>query len=269
MKASKPIAGRHLGWSDSDLRSKPYARLWRPQMAPLAPHARLADEGPLAEPLLPPISRANDLFAGGGVENGFALTPDGGMRIAIQTEMPDVTPAMIDWWFGWHSDSPERYKLWHPNAHVHALWQKTPQRGTRGRKRYINQTSIVDEYIGSNLLRLAISFIDPDELALTDPSLQDDMKATAICAHSTSSLRRWCRLRGGKFAPPRPMPGLLSCTARRKWLTSPRSCPRPTSPSKTRTEYPLRRDRDVHAALHTGRLCVWRRRVAGDRIGCL
>ena len=186
MKASKPISGRHLGWSDADLRSKPYAHLWRPQMAPLAPHARLAlDEGPLAEPLLPPLARAGDMFAGNGVENGFTLTADGGVRIAIQTEMPDVTPAMIDWWFGWHSDSPERYKLWHPSAHLHALWQKPPQRGTRGRKRYVNQTSIVDEYIGSNLLRLAISFIDPGELALTDPSLQDDMKATAICAHST------------------------------------------------------------------------------------
>jgi len=186
MKTSKPFAGRHLGWSEADLRTKPYARFWRPHMAPIGAHARLAlDEGPLAEPLLPPLPRASEMFAGDGVENGFALTADGGMRIAIATEMPDVTPAMIDWWFGWHSDSPERYKLWHPNAHVHATWRKPPPPGSQGRDRYIGHTSIVDEFIGSGLLRLAISFIVPGDLALTDASLRDASKAAAICAHST------------------------------------------------------------------------------------
>ena len=186
MRTSKPIAGRHLGWSDTDLRTRPYAAFWRPQMAPIGEHARLAlDEGPLAEPLLPPLARASEMFAGDGVENGFALTSDGGMRIAIRTEMPGITPAMIDWWFGWHSDSPERYKLWHPNAHVHATWRTAPPAGARGRDRYIGHTSIVDEFIGSGLLRLAISFMAPGELLLKDASLDDDAKATAICAHST------------------------------------------------------------------------------------
>lgn len=186
MRTSRPVAGRHLGWSEADLRTKPYARYWRPHMAPLAAHARLAlDEGPLAEPLLAPLSRVNEMFSGDSVENGFALTADGGMRIAISTEMPDVTPAMIDWWFGWHSNSPERYKLWHPNAHVHATWRKAPPTGARGRERYIGHTSIVDEFIGSGLLRLAISFIPPGDLGLDDASLGDAAKATAICAHST------------------------------------------------------------------------------------
>jgi hypothetical protein len=186
MKASKPVKGRHLGWSDADVRTRAYARFWRPHMAPLGEHARLAlDAGPLAEPLMPPLSRANEIFCGAGVENGFALIADGGMRIAISTEMPDVTPAMIDWWFGWHSDSPERYKLWHPDAHVHAMWRKSPSSKTRGRDRYIGQTSIVDEFIGSSLLRLAISFVAPVAMGLTDTSLQDDTTATAVCAHST------------------------------------------------------------------------------------
>ncbi|TGY90035.1 hypothetical protein E5163_02580 [Marinicauda algicola] len=186
MRTSKPIAGRHLGWSEGDVRTRPYARFWRPRMAPLAEHVRLAlDEGPLAEPLLAPLSHASEMFAGDGVENGFALTADRGMRIAVSTEMPDVTPAMIDWWFGWHSDSPERYKMWHPNAHVHAMWRRPPPAGSRGRARYLGRTSIVDEFIGSGLLRLAISFIHPHELGLSDATLRDDMKATAICAHST------------------------------------------------------------------------------------
>ena len=89
---------------------------------------------------------------------------------------------MIDWWFGWHSDSPERYKLWHPQAHVHAAWLAPPPATTRGRARYVGQTSIVDEYIGSNLLRASIRFVGPKMLGFTDQSLEDDATATIICA---------------------------------------------------------------------------------------
>jgi hypothetical protein len=35
MMRSKPITGRHLGWSSADLASKPYARFWSTQLAPL------------------------------------------------------------------------------------------------------------------------------------------------------------------------------------------------------------------------------------------
>jgi hypothetical protein len=98
--------------------------------------------------------------------------------------MPGVTPAMIDWWFGWHSDSPERYKLWHPQAHVHATWLSSPASATRGRARYVGQTSIVDEYIGSNLIRAAIRFVSPKTLGFTDPSLNDPEAATIVCART-------------------------------------------------------------------------------------
>ena len=161
---SKPIAGRHLGWSEADLGSKPYARFLNPQLARLPDHIRDAlDRGPVAEPLLPPVQAAARSLFGivPALEDGFALAADGAMHVAARTDMPGVTPEMIDWWFGWHSDSPERYKLWHPDAHVHAAWRASPPAGTRGRARYVGHTSIVDEYIGSNLIRAAIQFVQP------------------------------------------------------------------------------------------------------------
>jgi hypothetical protein len=90
---------------------------------------------------------------------------------------------MIDWWFGWHSDSPERYKLWHPSAHVHAAWLSPPPQGIHGRARYIGCTSIVDEYIGSTLIR-AIRFVEPASLGFADPSLDDPEQATIVCART-------------------------------------------------------------------------------------
>lgn len=188
MRRSALKAGRHLGWSADDLAGKPYARFWNPVVAPLGAAAREAlMQGPIAEAFLPPLSEASRVFFGGGstVENGFTLAGDGSMRLAVETDMPGVTPAMIDWWFGWHSDSPERYKLWHPQAHMHARWLREPPKGSRGRARYLGYTSIVDEYVGSDFVRLAISFVRPETLALRHASLAAGGGATAICADST------------------------------------------------------------------------------------
>ena len=184
---SKPIAGRHVAWSDADLATKPYARFLNMQLAPLPAHIGQAlHRGPLSEPLLPPVEAApENLFGNAAVlEDGFALTAGGAMHVAARTDLPGVTPAMIDWWFGWHSDSPERYKLWHPQAHVHAAWLSTPPAGTRGRARYVGHTSVVDEYIGSNLIRAAIRFVEPRMLGFTDPGLDDPEKATIVCART-------------------------------------------------------------------------------------
>ena len=104
------------------------------------------------------------------------------MRIAVVTEMPGVSPAMIDWWFGWHGDAAERYKLWHPQAHVHAEWAATPPEGSAGRERYVGQTSLVDEYVGAGLGRFAISFRPPADVGVVDPAVEGGIDATAVCA---------------------------------------------------------------------------------------
>ncbi|MBK8457310.1 MAG: hypothetical protein IPL47_09575 [Phyllobacteriaceae bacterium] len=183
---SRAIAGRHLGWTADDLANKPWARFWKPEMSRIAaPVEAAVIAGPVAEPLLPGFeaSRASLIAGDEGLENGFALCASGEMRIALATEMPGVTPAMVDWWFGWHSDSPERYKLWHPRAHVHAGWLTSPPADSTGRGRYVGQVSAVDEYIGSDLGRFAIAFLDPDGHGFGHASLQDG-SATLVLART-------------------------------------------------------------------------------------
>lgn len=186
MIRSRKTAGRSLGWSAADLAEKPYARFWNPSMAPLSAAACAAlHQGPVADDFLPPANAAQDIFFGDAspIENGFALPDDGSLRVACLTPMPGVTPSMLDWWFGWHSDSPERYKLWHPRAHVHAQWRSAPKAGSSGRARYLGAVSVVDEYIGSDFIRGAIGFVPPRELGLSDPRL-DSGAMTAICART-------------------------------------------------------------------------------------
>ena len=181
--APKPVAGRRLGWSETELATLPYARFWNPVMADISADAhRAVAHSPMAEELFPPMVEAIGSIVDAQVQNGFTVASSGEVRLNLATEMPHVTPAMIDWWFGWHSDSPERYKLWHPQAHVHAQWAEQPQAETTGRARYVGSTSQVDEYLGSALFRGAIQFRRPEELGLVDAAVAGGVDATAVCA---------------------------------------------------------------------------------------
>ena len=145
---------------------------------------RAVANSPMAEALLPPMAEAINSIVDAEVQNGFTVTSDGAIHVNLVTEMPGVTPAMIDWWFGWHSDSPERYKLWHPRAHVHAQWASPPPSGSTGRARYVGYTSEVDEYLGSTMIRGAIQFRRPEELGLVDAAVAAGVDATAVCART-------------------------------------------------------------------------------------
>lgn len=184
----------YLGVRGDDLTGKAYAPFWNSQLAPLPEHAKEALlHGPVAAPLLPALKDAVRLLdAGHGeLENGFGIQHDSSLHVAIRTEMPHVTPTLIDWWFGWHSEEPQRYKLWHPRAHVHAQWgdangadAQAAQRlaGKWGRERYVGRTSYVDEYVGSEMSHIAISFLPPAELGFSAQALADSEQATLICA---------------------------------------------------------------------------------------
>lgn len=179
------IPGRHLGLSAAELAGRPYSKFYNPAMAPLHDRARDAlARGPVAPPLLPPLTDAPRLLDAGdrGLEDGFCLQGDGAAHVAIRTEMPGASPAMVDWWFGWHSAEPERYKLWHPRAHVHASWASPGPDNAVGRARYVGRVSHVDEYLGSDLGRFAIRFVPPEELGLDAAALADPEQATAVCA---------------------------------------------------------------------------------------
>jgi hypothetical protein len=177
-----------LGLTAADLAGKPYAAYYQPQMGGLPSHAQAALlTGPVAAPLLPRLSDAPQLLLTPEteLENGFGFQEDGTLHVAIRTELPDVTPEMIDFWFGWHSAEPARYKLWHPRAHVHAQWEsaESPQQAqSKGRARYVGRVSFVDEYLGSRLQQVAIGFLSPATLGFDESLLADPQQATVVAA---------------------------------------------------------------------------------------
>jgi hypothetical protein len=188
MAAKTPLSGQgrdrlHLGFDAAERVESPYAPFFRPDMVPLAEHVREALlTGGIAEALLPPVECARDLQRPGywPVETGYAHSSDGAARVFVLTTMPAVTPAMWDWWFAWHGSEAQRYKLWHPRAHVHAAWAD----GLGETGAYVGRTSNVVEYVGSARLRLAIRFVPPSTLGLDEGELAAKGEV-AICARGS------------------------------------------------------------------------------------
>jgi hypothetical protein len=154
-------------------------------MAPLPAHlVEALAVGPQAPDLLPGLEAIPELLREGylPVETGYAIGRDHSLRVAVLTPMPGVTAAMWDWWFGWHGSDARRYKLWHPRAHLSAAWADGPDRGRRGRARYLGRTSVVDEYVGSTRANVTIRFVTPADLDLDSPALAPGGGRTMVCA---------------------------------------------------------------------------------------
>ncbi|MFL2706508.1 MAG: DAPG hydrolase family protein [Gammaproteobacteria bacterium] len=96
--------------------------------------------------------------------------------IKCTTDMVNANPQMIGWWFAWHLPFSERYKLWHPRDHISARL-KEEQNSMRFKDQYIGIDSYVEEYIGSKLQKLKITFQDPSHFGL-----HSDHNSIAICA---------------------------------------------------------------------------------------
>ena len=118
---------------------------------------------------------------------GVWRAADGTALIVCNTDFPGSTAAMLDWWFGWHLPSSERYRLWHPTAHVAARVKEDRSAAADARARYLNNESYVDEYVGRSLKHLAICFVEPEQFGFHG---LDGRGATAICAVTRDRLLR-------------------------------------------------------------------------------
>jgi len=158
------------------------AAYWRPEVAPLSPRVQAAlAAGPRPAELFLSSAQAPALMEDGygPVETGWTWTRGQGVRVNCLTPMPGVTPAMWDWWFAWHGADSDRYKLWHPRAHLAVGWAD----GGDARGGYVGRTSRVVEYLGASRMRFAISFEPPAAFGL-DPALLARKGQVAVCARA-------------------------------------------------------------------------------------
>ena len=99
--------------------------------------------------------------------------PDASYLVAVRTPMPGVKADMVRWWFSDFLNTTEHYSWWHPEDHVWMDWEnkKTGE--------VIGSSHLVHEYIGSELSKLRIQFIDSSEFFGFTPNDEDTF---IICA---------------------------------------------------------------------------------------
>ena len=176
---------KYLGMREGDLDGKPYAKYWNPLMGPMQDHVQQALMHGIEAPALGmPVTEANQLLAPGylALENGFTRLENGQILVAVLTRMPRVTAKMIDWWFGWHYMEPQRYKLWHPRAHVlnKAINMIGDDPNIPDREKYLRNPNYVTEYVGGDSLNLVITFSEASEFFDTS-RFQEATVGTAVC----------------------------------------------------------------------------------------
>ncbi|MBW2726419.1 MAG: hypothetical protein JRE71_18725 [Deltaproteobacteria bacterium] len=175
----------YLGMRAEDLVGKPYAQYWNPVMQPLqeqVSHAIL--HGPEASELGFGIDQADLLVEPGylPLENGTTKLTCGEIFVAVLTKMPGVTGAMFEWWMGWHYMEHQRYKLWHPRAHVAngTKEMKGDDPALSDREKYLT-THYVTEYVGNTKQDITISFSDPAEYFSNTSAFAENGITATVC----------------------------------------------------------------------------------------
>ena len=165
----------------------------------------------LARPLTPPDRRAieaveqgpidpRDALPAGDVdplldpaelpgECGWCVLPDGCGYVAMRTEMPGVTGAMVDWWFDWHPRDPLRYRVWHPLAHERNSVDPGPPPAPGG-KPYWGTVHHPVEDIGTGTVHARIAFVRPEALGFTPGALARPGVAAIVGGFAGDDRRR-------------------------------------------------------------------------------
>ena len=182
----------YLGMRDGDLAGKPYARHWNPDMQPLQEQVGQAIlHGPEASELGFGIEQADLLVEPGylPLENGTTKLASGEIFVAVLTKMPGVTGAMFEWWMGWHYMEHQRYKLWHPRAHIaNGTKEMRGDDSELGDRAKYMTTHYVTEYVGNTKQDITISFSDPGEYFSNTSAFAENGITATICG--TVALQR-------------------------------------------------------------------------------
>jgi len=189
-----PDTQRLLRRNAEQVRATPYEKYFDPELW-IHDDAMAAISEPMdpSAALRPTSEDLNSLLDADyhSVETGYCELEDGTGYVASLVPMPGCDGEMYAWWFWWHAVEPVRYTLWYPTNHVAANpldRSLLTAPGLTHQQRYVGSTHHVDEYIGPELMKIAITFVDPAELGF-DTSRFDE---AGIVGHACARVSfRW------------------------------------------------------------------------------
>lgn len=118
-------------------------------------------------------------------EVGIAKMPDGTFLVSMVCPMPGITAEMIRWWFWWHPQADERYKVWFPGEHK-GIGYPEKQRAyfnSSSCPEFRNNTHYPLEKIGKALLPLRIDFVTPEQFGFSKGIMEEKGIPVIVCGH--------------------------------------------------------------------------------------
>ena len=118
-------------------------------------------------------------------EVGYTKLPNGDWLVAMTCPMPDVTPEMLDWWFWWHAQKSERYRVWFPGEHFAISHAKKDNAYFASPSLPPFQANTHDpvEKIGKLVLPLRIDFLSPEDFGFSRDVMDENGVARIVCGH--------------------------------------------------------------------------------------
>lgn len=91
----------------------------------------------------------------------YEIVPSGWLtkKVIVDQEILGITPDMLDWWWD-NINTTNRYKGWHPTAHVSFAWRVPPSQPDQ-LEYSVGAVQLVTEYIGPYKSNLLITWLDP------------------------------------------------------------------------------------------------------------
>jgi phloretin hydrolase len=121
------------------------------------------------------------------VETGWCFRADRVGYVAVRTATPGVSAEMVEWWFDWHAHDSDRYRVWHPLAH---LGNSIEPPTVPGAKPHWGAVHHPVEDVGTGVEHVRIAFMPPTEIGFSTDALDDPAVATIVCGFVGDDKRR-------------------------------------------------------------------------------
>ena len=129
----------------------------------------------------------NDILSEESFQNeaGYKKMADGSYLVSMYCPMPGITPEMIEWWFWWHPQKSERYRVWFPGSHFSVGYPKKQADYFESavRPAFRNNTQYPVEKIGGTKMPLRIDFVSPEEFGFSGSLMRNNDIPLIVCGH--------------------------------------------------------------------------------------
>ncbi len=116
-------------------------------------------------------------------EVGFRCFSDGSYLVSMTCPMKGVTAEMIEWWFWWHGQKSERYRVWYPGEHFAVSYFPKDKAYFKAESQppFRPNTHLPIERIGRIVMPLRIDFTTASSFGFDEKLMKDNRIPLIVC----------------------------------------------------------------------------------------